>query len=281
MKRKAYAKINLSLKVLEKRKDNYHNLDTLMINVNLYDILYFKKCKDVLISSNINICEKEDNLVYKAVTLLKKKFNISKGINIYIKKRIPMGAGLGGGSSDAATTLCALNKIWKLNLSIDELKEIALSLGSDVPFFLYNQFSRVMGRGEKIINLNNVFKKKILLVSPNFNISTKKVFENHIITKNNMNIPDVYKALLKGEYCLFNDLETSVISLYPEYVLKELRENIEKLFACSVLMSGSGSSIFIISEKQTKKIYKYMKKNFPFLNIKKNKTISYCKRNCD
>ena len=115
MRYKAYAKINLSLKVLKKRDDGYHDLDMLMINVNLYDTLVFRKSNEVLVTMNKDLCNMEDNLVYKTIIKIKRKYNIDKGIEVYIKKGIPSMSGLGGGSSDAALTICVLNRMWALN----------------------------------------------------------------------------------------------------------------------------------------------------------------------
>ena len=278
MRYKAYAKINLSLKVVKKRDDGYHDLDMLMINVNLYDTLVFRKSNEVLVTMNKDLCNMEDNLVYKTIIKIKRKYNIDKGIDVYIKKRIPSMSGLGGGSADAALTICVLNHMWDLNLDLEELNSLALEIGSDVPFFLYNCFSRVMGRGEKVLRLSKKFNRKIILAFPNLPISTKKVFEAHDIKKSDKDIVEVYNSVFNEKKLFFNDLEGTVSSLYPEYVLKEIKRNLESKFECCVTMSGSGSSFFIVSEKQINKIYRYIRKNYPDLKIVKNKTISYCKR---
>ena len=122
----------------------------LMVNVDLFDILYFIKSDDVIVTMDKEVCKMEDNLVYKTAMYIKNKYNVNQGIDITIKKNIPDQAGLGGGSSDAACTILSLNKIWKLNLSENDLIDIASHIGSDVPFFLYNRLSVVKGRGEKI-----------------------------------------------------------------------------------------------------------------------------------
>ena len=199
-------------------------------------------------------------------------------VDVYIKKRIPSMSGLGGGSADAALAICVLNHMWGLNLDLEELNLLALEIGSDVPFFLYNCFSRVMGRGEKVLRLSKKFNKKIILAFPNLPISTKKVFEAHDIKKSNKDIVEVYNSVFNEKKLFFNDLEGTVSSLYPEYVLKEIKRNLESKFECCVTMSGSGSSFFIVSEKQINKIYRYIRKNYTDLKIVKNKTISYCKR---
>lgn len=278
MKLRAYAKINLGLKVIGKREDGYHNLEMIMINVNLFDTLKFKLNSKINVSMNKNICEMEKNIVYKTAKYIKEKYNVEKGVNIIIHKRIPDGGGMGGGSSDAATTIIALNKLWDLKLTRKDMYEIAEHMGSDVPFFILNRLAVVKGRGEIVEPINKNIDSKIIIVLPNMKCSTKEIFENYVKEENENDINDIYNALDNEYYkFLFNDLEKTVMNLYPGYILKNIKNDVEKKFDCKVLMSGSGSSFFVLGKKRMNNIYKYIRKQYPDLNIIKNKTISYCK----
>ena len=277
-KEKAYAKINLSLKVLNKRDDGFHNLDMLMINISLFDILYFKKAKDIKVSMNKDVCEMEDNIVYKTAFLLKNKYNVNDGIDIYIKKNIPDGGGLGGGSSDAATTLLVLNEMWNLNLSIEELSDIAAGLGSDISFFLYKHIARVKSKGEIVETLDKRLDEDIALIIPDVKCNTKKVFQNHVIEENDKSIDELINNL-DGDYYkyIFNDLEDTSKKVYEEYKLDEIKENTYKIGFDAVLMSGSGSTVFALSKQAFKQKIKTLKKLYPQYLIIACKTISSCK----
>lgn len=277
-KEKAYAKINLSLKVLNKRDDGFHNLDMLMVNISLFDILYFKKAKDIKVSMNKDVCEMEDNIVYKTALLLKNKYNVSDGIDIYIKKNIPDGGGLGGGSSDAATTLLVLNEMWNLNLSIEELSDIAADLGSDICFFLYKHIARVKSKGEIVETLDKRLDEDIALIIPDVKCNTKKVFQNHVIKENDKSIDELINNL-DGDYYkyIFNDLEDTSKKVYEEYKLDEIKENAYKIGFDAVLMSGSGSTVFALSKQAFKQKIKTLKKLYPQYLIIACKTISSCK----
>lgn len=190
---KAFAKINLGLRVLGKRADGFHDLDTVFARIGLADDLEFKLRKDgkIVVKVEGEKISQKDNLVFRAACLLRK--HSSQGVEITLKKRIPIGAGLGGGSSDAAATLKVLNKLWKLKLPRKELEKLALSLGSDVPFFLHPGVQRGRGRGEMLENakLSTAFPKNVLLIVPNFKISTKWAFSK--IPNSKLQIPNKYQ----------------------------------------------------------------------------------------
>ena len=277
-KEKAYAKINVSLKTLRKRDDGFHDLDMLMVNINLFDTLYFKPSKEIKVSMDKNICEMEDNIVYKAALLLQNKYNVDEGINIYIKKRIPDGGGLGGGSSDAATTLLVLNDMWKLNLSINELSECASILGSDICFFLHNCLARVKSKGEIVEKIDKELNENLALIIPNIKCNTKKIFENHIIRENDNSIDQVIEHLDNDYYkYIFNDLEETSKKVYEDFKLDEIKSAAYELGFDAVLMSGSGSTIFAISKQNFKQKIKALKKAYPQYLIIACKTISSCK----
>ena len=180
----AYAKINLFLHITGERSDGYHNLQTLFQFVDLKDHLTFSKnsSNDISISSNIHISALKDNLVYKATQALLPYAKTPHGIYINIEKNIPMGGGLGGGSSDAATTLMAINEIWQCNQSLEQLKIIGANLGADIPIFLHGQCAWAEGIGDQ---LQNVYypEQYILLISPKLHINTAELFKDPNLKK--------------------------------------------------------------------------------------------------
>lgn len=246
---KAYAKINLGLEVVRKREDNYHDLDMVMTSISLWDELYF----DELSVDRIEIdCDKmkdiklENNLIYKAAMLIKKQFNIDKGLKIKVIKNIPEQAGLGGGSADAAATLRALNTLWKLGLSLDELAKLAIEIGSDVPFCIYNKTARVSGKGGVLEFIDEVPFLNLILVIPPFKASTADVFNSFKIHRRNKGkIEKLIKAIESKDIDdisdnLFNDLEYSYF--YKE--ISKIKIDLVASGAKVALMTGSGSTVY-------------------------------------
>jgi 4-diphosphocytidyl-2-C-methyl-D-erythritol kinase len=247
---KAPAKINWFLKILGKRGDGYHEIESLIQKVALYDVLSFAPSEDLILNTSAPI-PMEQNLVYKAATLLKRKYAIGEGVAIDLEKKIPMGAGLGGGSSDAASALRGLNELWALNLSIDELSGTAEELGSDVPFFLCNSLSFVHGSGEKLKPCRALKPFNLLLVKPAFDVSTAWVYDNFaMLTKKPgkvNNIKHFISKIEKAEHSALtddvsNDLESVTINSFPE--IAGIKERLRKQGAVFSLMSGSGSAVF-------------------------------------
>ena len=270
---KAFAKINLILKVLNKRTDNYHNIFSLMQKIDLYDVITIEKKTE----NNIEIvCDKdlgitqEENIVYKTAMALKEYTNYENGALIKIKKNIPVGAGLGGGSSDAATTLILLNNIWRLKLTKDELHNIAIELGSDVPFFLESFPKWVYGKGEYcqkldcIRKVNETLKQtgfggKLLIIYPKIHINTEiayqklnrkqiniKIDENTytdlILDYENELNSSIKYFFLKKNMC--NDFEEEIFDLYPE--IKKIYDDLTELSDGMARLTGSGSALFAI-----------------------------------
>jgi 4-diphosphocytidyl-2-C-methyl-D-erythritol kinase len=245
---KAPAKINIGLDILSRRDDGYHNLSTLFYPLNdLYDILKFSKSDNFeFICSENTLGDPKSNLVVKAKNILesysKRKFNI----RIELIKNIPSQAGLGGGSSDAASTLICLNEFFDLNIKYEKLVEIALSLGSDVPFFLKAKPAIGSSRGEILELIEMEINETILIVNPRINISTKEAFQN--ITPSNVStrfidlIKDGSLDLMKGRAFLKNDFEIYAFSKFPE--IAKIKENMYEHNAALSLMSGSGSTVF-------------------------------------
>ena len=224
VKEKAYAKINLFLNVVAKRFDGFHDLEMVMASLELHDVLEFKKHPDneVLITGDTLITEDvKDNLVYKIACFLKDEFNVNEGVVINIKKNIPIAAGLAGGSADAAATLRGLNKLWKLNLSLDDMAKLGIEFGSDIPFCVYNKLCIAKGRGEELVFLNQKLNIPVLIVNPNIKISTKEVFSqvnpDNIIEKK---ISNMTNAIFNKNFDLIsrelhNSLEEITFKMNP------------------------------------------------------------------
>jgi len=220
IKLKAYAKINIYLKVLGKRNDGYHNLESLMVPIDLYDELEFIDNDKDIIESNIDI---ENNIMYKAIKYMKETYKINRCVKIKLNKNIPLSSGLGGGSSDLSTTLKGLNLLWNLNLSDEELGEISLLFGSDTLFFIYNKPAIIRGRGE-VLEFIDFKEKDVLILNPKIKVSTKDVFNE-------------YRQSDNGN----NDLEMALLRLYPN--IKEFKKYYENQ-GLELNLSGSGSTYF-------------------------------------
>lgn len=247
---KAYAKINLALEVGEVI-DGFHQVNNLMIPINLYDELFFQKSADLKLDSETDI---EDNICLRAAKLFIEHFHIEGGASIILNKNIPIMAGLAGGSSDAAATLRGLNRLYEVNASFNELYDLACELGSDVPFFLYNKLALCTGRGEVIKPLElSVPSIPFLLVKPGFGLSTKEIYQNYIPTgqARTSQINRLIEALKSQDMdqlddLIFNDLEEVALSVEPE--LKKLFTKIDAL-SYKPHISGSGPSIFILNAR--------------------------------
>ncbi len=255
------AKINLFLKILKRLPNGYHEIQSLMLPIHLADeieIIAQDTPKELVIEcTDPTIPIDHTNLAAKAFHALKARGMPLSGVSISIDKRIPAGAGLGGGSSDAAGVLKGLDFLFNLNLTRQELLRVALSIGADVPFFLMEQPCLVTGIGEILKPLNIRQKMWLLLGFPGFSISTKKAYEavdaELTNTKTQVNMPLGLGGEVRqkgGERRLTNDLESPVFVWYP--ALKAFREKLEKLGAVEARMTGSGSSIFGIFEEKAK-----------------------------
>ena len=255
----APAKINLFLEVESRRKDGYHNILTLFLKIGLYDRLSFKKTAAGIKLNCNHPSMPEDpsrNLVYRAASLIKKKLNKDKGIEIHLKKNIPVGAGLGGGSSDAATTLLALNDIWGLKLSDKELFSLGRKLGADVPLFLKSDPAVLAtGIGDRLRPINLPKKFWILLINPGIFVSTKEIYKAlpGSLTKTGFDVKLLIHALKNADLdliskTLFNRLET--VAFKKHKFLADVKQKVSALGVRAVLMSGSGSTIFGILRKR-------------------------------
>ncbi|MGZ8424426.1 MAG: 4-(cytidine 5'-diphospho)-2-C-methyl-D-erythritol kinase [Candidatus Binatia bacterium] len=256
MKIRAPAKINLCLRVVGKRADGYHLLDTVMVPVSLYDEIDIQQCtgaRGVAPRAPVEIrCNHpqvplgRDNVAYRAAELLMQKTKINRPVCIRIRKNIPIGAGLGGGSTDAAAVLVGLNRMWKLRLSVRQLERLALQLGADVPFFIRGKPARARGIGEKLRLLPKLRRRWLVLAYPGFPVATAWVYGNFTLkltkVRVNTSIATPLGSLDTLEKLLVNDLEQVAIRRYPE--IGRVKTKLSLAGAVAVLMSGSGSSVF-------------------------------------
>lgn len=248
MIKKCFAKINLSLDIISKRADGYHNIDTLMARINLFDKLEIKKSNDdkFTYKSNIDLGNLEDNLIYKAYDLMKNLAgDRATGISVNLTKNIPVAAGLAGGSTNAAETMKALNELWNLGLSKNKLMNEGATLGADIPFFFLDRSARATGIGEILEPFSIKTPLKILLVNDGTNISSAHVYKNTKLF-GHINNEKIVNGLKKGEWsvvnCFENVMENVVLRDFPHLV--EIKENILNNGAIKSLVSGSGASIF-------------------------------------
>lgn len=248
---KAPAKINLSLDVLHKREDGYHEVEMIMTTIDLADRLeltLLEQDEIKIISHNRFVPDDQRNLAYQAALLLKERFHVKSGVEIAIEKTIPVAAGLAGGSSDAAAVLRGLNKLWKLGLSVDQLAEIGAEIGSDVSFCVYGGTALATGRGEVITKLPAAPTCWVVLAKPFIGVSTADVYRR--LNINGIQHPktkEMIRAIEQGDYkgvCghVGNVLEDVTFTLHPE--VAQIKEQMKRFGADAVLMSGSGPTVF-------------------------------------
>jgi len=256
---RAYAKVNLGLQVIGKRDDGYYNIHTIMQKIDFCDELTFTlNRKGIRFSANSPPYGR-DNICYKAANLFLNATGTEGGVYIKLKKKIWIGGGLGGGSSDAATILLGLNKIFGTPLNLQELYGLALSLGSDVPFFLNGSIAEVKGRGAIISSLKPLtLRPNLILVYPKFPISTSWAYENieNHLTKKPYSLKILLEAISDNDLYrvannLYNDFEKIMMANYP--ILKEIKERLYSLGALGASLSGSGSCIYGILPYDYKK----------------------------
>ncbi|MCM8795123.1 MAG: 4-(cytidine 5'-diphospho)-2-C-methyl-D-erythritol kinase [Candidatus Omnitrophica bacterium] len=287
---RSFAKLNLYLEVLGIRKDGFHSIKTLFERISLFDEIIITSRRDKkikIICNHPDISLDQDNLVYKSAVLLQDCARLKQGVNIKIIKRIPVAAGLGGGSSNAASVLLGLNRFWKLNLRHDKLIALAKKIGSDVSFFLYNvPFALATGRGEKIKPLKVLRRVRLwhILVVPKIKVSSARIYKSWDewvkkgdLTHSKYNVKILTLGLRKrglpliGQ-ALFNSLEPITQRLYPEVRL--IKDRLKRLGLKSILMSGSGPAIFgITSRKEALRLAKELKKEKGFWQIFVVKTV--------
>ncbi|WP_442342021.1 MULTISPECIES: 4-(cytidine 5'-diphospho)-2-C-methyl-D-erythritol kinase [Cytobacillus] len=256
---KAPAKINLSLDVLGKREDGYHEVEMIMTTIDLADRLeltLLDKDEIKIVSHNRFVPDDHRNLAYQAAHLLKNRFNVKQGVSIAIEKVIPVAAGLAGGSSDAAAALRGLNKLWQLGLTIDELAEIGAEIGSDVSFCVYGGTALATGRGELIQALPAPPTCWVILAKPFIGVSTAEVYRR--LNKQGIKHPQtlaMIKAIEDQSYSdvcahLSNVLESVTLKMHPE--VNQIKEQMQRFGADAVLMSGSGPTVFGLAQHDSR-----------------------------
>lgn len=270
---KALAKINLGLDVLRRREDGYHEVKLIMQTISLHDDLEIRRIKTPEIQVKTNLYylpTNENNLVYKAAKLLMDEFGIKEGVAIQLKKRIPVAAGMAGGSTDGAAVLWGMNQMYGLGLSRQELMERGVKLGADVPYCVQRGTALAEGIGERLSVLPSMPKCTILIAKPGISVSTKFVYENlHANDLKPEQHPDVdrmIEAMKEKNLDLLcermgNVLETVTIPAYP--VIQEIKEHMMACGAAGAMMSGSGPTVFGIfhSPVQAKAAMKDLKVN--------------------
>ena len=262
LKLKAYAKINLSLKIIGKRPDGYHEIESVMQSISLCDRISLETLAAgiQLTTSNSQLPTDEKNLAFKAARALLETTRQKQGVRIRLEKNIPLASGLAGGSADAAAVLYGLNKLFGSNLSTNELLELGATIGSDVPFCLVGGTAVVKGKGEVIerrtLNLEprtwNLEQKYYILITPPVGVSSKWAYEEWDRKTPNFQLPTSN-----------NDLESIVIGKYP--VVGEVKNKLLQLGCAFVQMSGSGSSVFGVVEdpEKGKRIALALKREYP------------------
>ena len=272
MERKCYAKINLSLDSLFKREDGYHEIDTIMTRISLFDKLKIEKnnINEIRIRTNSKLLSKEnikDNLIYKAWNILKDKVT-SPGVDVYLEKNIPIAAGLAGGSTNCAEMILALNDLWNLKMEDKEIFEIGKSLGADIPFFFLKKSARAQGIGEILSELNINLDMKILLVNDGTAISSNFVYKR-LGDYGTIDTEKIIKGLESADKNIVDDfsnvMEDVVYENFPH--LLDIKKRIENLGAKKVLLSGSGASIFAVffDENKLNKVYDSIKNDYKFV----------------
>ncbi|MCY8825146.1 4-(cytidine 5'-diphospho)-2-C-methyl-D-erythritol kinase [Bacillus atrophaeus] len=256
---KAPAKINLSLDVTKKRPDGYHEVEMIMTTIDLADRIELTEIAEDEVrvaSHNRFVPDDQRNLAYQAAKLIKGRYKVKKGVSIMITKVIPVAAGLAGGSSDAAATLRGLNRLWKLNLSVEELAELGAEIGSDVSFCVYGGTALATGRGERIRHISAPPHCWVILAKPTVGVSTAEVYRQLKLDK--VEHPDVNgmieaieeKSFQKVCGQLGNVLESVTLDMHPEVAM--IKNQMKRFGADAVLMSGSGPTVFGLVQYESK-----------------------------
>lgn len=268
---KAYGKVNLGLDVVRKREDGYHEVRMIMQTVRLYDNIELDRSQQpgIRLSTNLYyLPDNENNLAYRAAKLLMDEFHVTDGLEIKIKKFIPVAAGMAGGSTDAAAVLFGVNKMFSLGLSTQQLMERGVKLGADVPYCIMRGTALSEGIGEILTPLPPMPQCSVLIAKPAISVSTKFVYENLKLSslgpEAHPDIDGMRKAIAEGDLYgvsgrLGNVLETVTIPAYP--VIQEIKEKMLEAGALNALMSGSGPTVFGLfdDEKKAQAAYEEMR----------------------
>lgn len=256
---KARAKINLGLDVCGKLDNGYHVVKMIMQEVDLYDVISFRKREDpdiiLSVESDDYLGDITGNLIFRAAKLMKEYYSIKQGIEIHLEKRIPVAAGMAGGSTDAATTMIAMNEMFELGQTREQLMELAVSLGADIPFCILGGTALAEGIGEKLSSLPAPRQCVLLIAKPNIMVSTREVYER-LDAKEIKDHPDIdamVQSLQTGDFDklvgqMGNVLETVTIELHP--IIQDIKDTMKACGAQNAMMSGSGPTVFGIFHDQ-------------------------------
>ena len=265
MKRKSYAKINLTLDVIEKREDGYHNIDGIMQMIDLYDEVEVKISDKFEITSNSKeIPLDEKNLVYKVYYVMKEKYKFNENFSIHIDKNIPVSAGIGGGSSNSAVVIEMINELLGLNMSLEDKKLIGRSVGADIPYLLVGKTARTRGIGDELEILETLPTTDILIINNGVEISTPYVYSKIVPSGNSERVDKLISTYKNRKYDeffsnLYNEMEEVSISYCPE--IKNVKDKMYEFNCVKSLMSGSGPTVFgIFNNKDINDAYEFFKK---------------------
>jgi 4-diphosphocytidyl-2-C-methyl-D-erythritol kinase len=256
--KKSFAKVNLTLEILNKRDDGFHDIASVIQSIDLHDEIYFQNAANVSLTSNLKSMESKNNLIVKSAELLKELTGYEGGIDIYLKKCIPLSSGMGGGSSNAACTLFTLNTLWNLQLSFTRILEIGLLIGSDIPFFLNSGTVLVKGKGDLFEQVSDIKEMHFVIVTPRLDINNKTATLYGHITPEHFSdgsISDDIRDRINQGFILdgtttYNAFETVYDTLFPE--IATYRRALLTAGAAWVRMTGSGPSIYTFVQDMQK-----------------------------
>lgn len=257
IERKAYAKVNLGLDVVRRLESGYHEVKMVMQSVSIFDTLILQKTEEgiVLTADTCEVPCDQHNLIYKAAVLMKETCSIKEGVAIHLMKRIPVAAGMAGGSTDAAAVLCGMNELFSLNRPIEELMALGKNLGADVPYCIMGKTALACGIGEKLTKLPDMPDCFFLVAKPEISISTKYVYENlHVETlKKHPDIDGMVEAIHENNLSGIVERMENVLETVTEKendIIKKLKAFMEENGARKAMMSGSGPTVFGVYEKE-------------------------------
>lgn len=264
---KARAKVNLTLEILDKREDGYHNLKSVFQKINLYDeiYIYITNTNTFELESNIENVKIEDNIIYKAYVKLKDRFKEISGIKVKLIKKIPMQAGLAGGSTDCASFILAMDKLFNLNLDKNEVIDLGRSLGADVVPCMYNKAVLAEGIGDIITKINTNFKYYIVVIKPEISCNTGEMYKKLDSKERNLKIDNTKKVIKSLETDNIELLSNNLYNAFEEVVdAKPIKDELVENKALEALLSGSGSCIFGIfkNKEEAKRAYKNLKNKY-------------------
>lgn len=257
IKRKAYAKVNLGLDVVRRREDGYHEVKMIMQNIGVHDELTFRKQEQgiTLKIDRVDLPTDGNNLIYRTAKLIKEEFEITEGVYITLKKRIPIAAGLAGGSTDAAAVFKGMNELFGLRMTQEKMCELGVRIGADVPYCIMGGTALAEGIGEKLTPLPDAPGAVVLLAKPDISVSTKDIYQNLNVPelKVHPDIDGMTKAIIRHDLDgiierMDNVLESVTVKMHP--VIDEIKNFMKEQGAQRAMMSGSGPTVFGIFEDQ-------------------------------